>query len=147
MFTIINFVVLYLITPYSLIPIIFEIAIILIQLLKYFLNLNVSSNIIGKFKVWILAFCAVLTFFISEINMIEYPNIYLWLLLPAIIMELLTFISYILEFKYKNKKQNIINYNKKNEDKLHLLWFDPNFYEDHKNDTNLKDLYRIIKKQ
>ena len=48
LFTIVNFIVLYLITPYALIPILFEIAIIVIQFLKFALKLNVKSNIIGN---------------------------------------------------------------------------------------------------
>jgi len=167
LFTIINFVVLYLITPYALIPILFECLIVLIQFLKFSNNLNVQSNIIGKSKVWILAMCAVLTFLASDINSISFlslefrnevvnglsGNLYFWLLFPAILMELLTFISYILEI-FAPKKIKILNKSKKDLvipklegknawEKFKSIWLNPTFYNEHKNDANLKALWKL----
>lgn len=169
LFTIINFVVLFLITPYALIPILFEMAIVLIQFIKFSCNLNVQSNIIGKSKVWILAMCVVLTFLVSDINSVSFLSLefrttilnisdgtlYLWLLLPAIIMELLTFISYVLEI-FAPKKIKILNKGKKELkipelagkntwEKFKSIWLNPSFYNEHKNDANLKALWKLSK--
>lgn len=167
LFTIINFVLLYLITPYALIPIIFEILIIVIQLIKFNKNLNIKSNLVGKFKVWVLAICIVLTFFISDISSItilplefksfilDVPKerLYFSLLLPAIVMEFFTFISYIVDFIKNNKvecknKEKIdvkINDYKNNWDRYKNVWLSPEFYKEHKNDSNLKELRKLTK--
>lgn len=170
LFTIMNFVVLYLVTPYALIPIIFEVLIMLIQFIKFMKKLNVQSNIVGKFKVWVLALCVVVTFFASDISNISFltvsmkeyilnipsSNLYLILLLPAIIMEILTFISYGLEIIIPKKINNMNNINPK-ELKMPVLksdnvfvnfkniWLNPQFYKEHKNDTNLRDLRKLSK--
>ncbi len=166
LFTLVNFIVLYLITPYALIPILFELSIIVIQFLKFALKLNVKSNIIGKLKVWILAMCVVLTFLASDINsltfltseMREYilnipsSNLYFWLLFPAIIMELGTFISYILELfvikkikvlKCEQKELKMPNLKGNIWENFKEIWLNPEFYAEHKNDTNLKDLKKL----
>lgn len=169
LFTIINFIILYLITPYALIPIIIEILIVLVQTFKYNHNLNVQSNIIGKSKVWILAITVVLTFFCSDIESIsiisiEFKNyilnipnktLYLYLLMPAIIMEILTLFSYIFEICFPKNIEILVEKNKKIEmPKLNLeerkeyiknVWLNPEFYEKHKDDTNLKDLRKLSK--
>ena len=168
LFTIINFIVLYLITPYALIPIIIEILIVLVQIIKFNRKQNVQSNIIGKSKVWILALCVTLTFLVSDINSInllslEFRNSILnisdntlcfWLLLPAVIMEFLTLISYILE-GVNSKCLNVISDSQKDLKLPNLsnntwenfknVWLNPEFYEKHKNDTNLKDLKKLSK--
>jgi len=170
LFTIVNFIILYLITPYALIPIIIEILIVLVQMFKFSRNLNIQSNIIGKSKVWILAFSVVLTFFVSDINSLNFislelkewvlsipsSTLYLWLLAPTIVMELLTLFSYMFEICFpKNieiittKKEKIKNpklsYNER-KDYLKNVVFSPEFYEQHKNDTNLRDLRKLSKK-
>ncbi len=166
LFTIANFIVLYLITPYAIIPIVIELLIVLILLIKLKSNLNLKSNIIGKFKVWILAICIVLTFIISDINNINFISqnlksfinnlnsniLYLSLLAPSIIMEILTLISYILEIKMpKNiKKFDVIHkeieipkLGKNKWQNFKSIWLNPEFYEIHKNDTNLKKLIKL----
>ncbi len=169
LFTIINFIILYLITPYALIPIIIEILIVLVQAFKFSRNLNVQSNIIGKSKVWILAITVVLTFFCSDIESISFLSIefknyilnipdkslYLYLLMPAIIMEVLTLFSYIFEICFPKNIEILVEKNKKIEiPKLNLeerkeyiknVWLNPDFYEKHKNDTNLRDLRKLSK--
>ena len=167
LFTIINFIVLYLITPYAIIPIIFECLIIIIQLFKFNKNYNIRSNIIGKLKVWILAISLVLTFIISDINsltilpimlrekILNIPNktLYFYLLLPVIIIELFTFLSYIIEI-FKPINVNVVNHTKKEIkfkksnncwDNFKNVWLNPKFYDEHKNDTNLKDLRKLTK--
>lgn len=168
--TIINFIVLYLITPYSLIPIVFEVLITLVQFFKYHRNMNIKSNNIGKFKIWVLAICVVLTFFVSDISSISFLSInfketilainssklYFWLLFPAIMMEALTLLSYLLEMftpqnidflhyidiKYEEPKlkSKSIWENFKN------IWLNPEYYEKHKNDVYLRRLTKLRKK-
>lgn len=167
LFTLINFIVLYLITPYALIPIIFELLIILIQIIKFANKYNVKSNIIGKSKVWVLAISVVLTFFVSDINSFDLltenirnfishlpdSSLYFGLLLPAIIMEVLTFISYVLEM-FAPKQIKILN--KENKElkmpelkgkstwkNFKYIWLNPKFYQEHKDDTNLTDLRKL----
>jgi len=167
LFTIINFVILYLITPYALIPIIIEVLIVLVQLFKFNRNLNIKSNIFGKSKVWVLAISVVLTFFISDVNNISIlslelkkwimnipsSTLYLWLLVPTIIMELLTLFSYMFEIcfpknieiittKQEKIKSPKLNF-KERKEYLKNVVFSPEFYEKHKDDTNLKDLRKI----
>ena len=51
LFTLVNFIVLVLITPYASIPILLEISIVFILFIKFVLKQNIQSNIIGKLKV------------------------------------------------------------------------------------------------
>lgn len=168
LFTIINFVVLFLITPYALIPIIFEILIIIVQFIKYKKNMNVQSNIIGKAKVWVLAICVVATFMASDIANISFlslnfrnsilaiedSKLYFWLLFPATVMEIITFISYILESFLPNKE--ILTTKELNREKEELksqnmwenfkyIWLNPEYYEKHKNDAYLRKIVKIKK--
>ena len=171
MLTIANFILLYLITPYAIIPIIFEISVIIVQFYKYHKNINIKSNIIGKAKVWVLAICVVLTFFISDINSISFisesiknninsislDKMYFMLLLPAIIMEALTLISYILEIfspqnikiLYKDSKELEIPVMKDSNkwQKIKSIWLDPEYYQMHKNDSNLRKLTKAVKEK
>lgn len=169
LFTLMNFILLYLITPYALIPIIFELLIVLAQVLKFSNNYNVKSNIIGKSKVWVLAICVVVTFLASDVANITFlsgniksnielisSNHYLYLLLPAIIMEVLTLVSYIIEV-YNPKHIKILNKENKKLvipelkgnskwENFKYIWLNPEFYNEHKNDTNLKELYKLFKR-
>ena len=171
MLTIANFILLYLITPYALIPIIFELATVIVQYYKYRKNLNIKSNIIGKSKVWILAICIVLTFFISDINNLSFVssslknninsidsnNLYFMLILPAIIMEALTLISYVLEMfnpqnikiLYKDSKELDVPVMKDQSKwvKIKNIWLNPEYYQKHKNDSNLRKLTKVVKEK
>ncbi len=171
MLTIANFILLYLITPYAIIPLIFELSIVVVQYFKYRKNLNVKSNIIGKSKVWILAITIVLTFFMSDINNIPFlsaslknnissvnaDRLYFCLLLPTIIIEALTLISYVLEIFSPKNMQVLYNDNKevvvpslKNQSKwerIKNVWFNPDYYAQHKNDVNLRKLTKIKKEK
>lgn len=169
LFTIINFVVLYMITPYALIIIVIELLIVLTQLYKFNHHLNIQSNIFGKAKTWIIAACVILTFFISGcenapfvtnsfvsfVNGISNKLLYFILLSPAIIMEVLTLFSYMFEV---TKPENLKALNIKNDNKKRIrlkgknkvtyfkeVWFSPKFYQEHKNDVNLKDLRKLSK--
>ncbi len=167
--TIINFIILYLITPYAIIPIVFEILTVVIQFFKFSNNYNIKSNIIGKIKIWILAISLVILFIVSDITnatfiplyikefilSIPSQSLYLYILLPSIIMEVLTFTSYIFEMFRPSKKiveldayKNIDSSKYKNKTKKEYfkgIWFNPEFYQKHKNNTNLKDLWNLTK--
>ena len=171
MLTIANFILLYLITPYAIIPIIFELLVIIVQYYKFLKNLNIKSNIIGKSKLWILAISVVIMFFISDIDKISFisnsfkesilsanqSNLYFYLLLPTIIIEALTLISYVLEIFFpqnikilyeKTKEVEIPIVEGKNKwDNIKNIWFNPEYYQKHKNDSNLRKLTKVVKEK
>ena len=169
-FLIVNFIILYLITPYATIPIIIELSTTLLQFIKFNNNYNIKSNVFGKIKIWFLTASLVAVFIVSDITnaafvptfikefVLSHPinSVYFWTLFPAIVMELLTFISYAVEIFRPSKR--IVNLNieesklkekdfkgKKFKNYLKEIWLNPQFYEEHKNNTNLKDLWKITK--
>lgn len=155
--TLINFIILFFITPYAIIPIIFEFFIVLVQTYKYFNNYNVQSNAIGKLKVWILAITIMFVFLVSDINNLSFIPVhiqkyilsindyYFWILLPALVIELIALVSYILEIIYvDNKKYNVVV--AKSDSEGNHFWLDPDFYSLHKDDANLKELRKSNKK-
>lgn len=166
LFTIMCFIVLYLITPYSIIPIIFELLIVLVQFCKFKNNLNIQSNIIGKFKVWVLALSVVLIFFVSDINSISFlslefkefvltklaSNTFLILLIPVIVIESLTLLSYILEIftiekipmlNHESKELEVPKLKKNKWENFKMVWLNPEYYEKHKNDSYLRKLIKL----
>ena len=151
LFTLMNFIVLYLITPYAIIPIIIELLIVIVQVMKYHYNYNVQSNMVGKLKTWVLAISVILTFLVSDINRVSFislniknsinsmlPGLYFWLLVPSIIMGFLTLISYILEiFKADKKEIKEVKVETKNNGQstwknFKNIWLDPDYYLKHK---------------
>ena len=171
LFTVVNFIVLYiLIGDLALIPLLIELLICIVQFIKYKFNMNIKSNIVGKIKVWFLAFSIVLTFFatdisnisflteefINKVNSVDKNKLYLITLSPGIIMEFITLISYIGEFFFKKnieasmKKSSKVKRIKLTKDErlnyAKNVWFSPEFYMKHKDETNLKDL-RIEQKR
>ena len=165
LFTLMNFIVLYLITPYAIIPIIIELLIVLVQIMKYHYNYNVQSNMVGKFKTWVLAISVILTFLVSDINRVSFlsetikttingmlPDLYFWLLVPAIIMEALTLLSYIEEvFNGDNKKEVKVEVENKNTNQstwknFKNIWLDPDYYSKHKDDANIRKITKVSKK-
>lgn len=169
LFNIMNFIVLYLITPYSLFCILIELLIVIIQLFKFKKHLNIQSNIFGKIKMWFLAFSIILAYLVSAIdkltflsqNIINYihncnqERLYLIILLPAIIMEIITLLSYIIEIG-KPSNAEALKIEEGNKKRIKLkgknkiiyfkdVWFNPKFYEEHKNDINLRDLRKLSK--
>lgn len=152
LFTAVNYIVLYIIVgDIALIPLLIELLICIVQFMKYKFNMNIKSNIIGKVKVWFLALSIVLTFFVSDIDNLNNKNtLYLLTLSPGIIMEFITLISYIGEFFFKKNIEASMKKSTKSkrikltkEERLNYaknVWFSPEFYEKHKDETNLKDL-------
>ena len=168
LFTIVNYIVLFLITPYAIIPAIIELLTIILNFIKFNKNYNIQSNIIGKLKVWIIAASLVLSFFVSSINEINIipssfkntiigmnqSDLYFWLLLPAIIICSFSFISYVIEIFKPNKKVEFVVHDKKEVpvmtnnkgfEYFKNIWLSPEFYYSHHNDTNLKDLRKLTK--
>lgn len=170
LFTIVSFIVLYLtVGEIALVPVVIELLICIVQLIKFSFNMNIKSNVVGKFKVWILAICIVLAYFASDIenftilnpefikDISNIPNLYAYVLGPAILFELLTLISYLIEILFKKnieatkkepKKVGRIKL-KSSERKEYIknVWLSPEFYEAHKDEANLRELRKETKKK
>ena len=166
LFTFMNFIVLYLITPYAIIPIIIELLIVIVQAMKYHYNYNVQSNMVGKLKTWVLAISVILTFLVSDINRVSFislniknsinsmlPGLYFWLLVPSIIMGFLTLISYILEIFKADKKEikevkvEVKNTKESTWKNFKNIWLDPDYYLKHKDDANIRKVTKVPKKK
>ncbi len=159
-FVAMNFLILALITPWALVPVIFELGIAGIQYLKFKNNLNVQSNMVGKVKMWVIGLMVVisnlllsmdsLTFLgndlINKLASLKNNNIVKICLLPILLSEVLTLSSYIKE--YKDEKKEEVREVKKEEVKkeeeisndytLKEILFDPDIYKEYKNDSALK---------
>ena len=146
-FNIVNLIIFLTITPISLIPIFLEITIMIIQLYKYKNNMVVKTSIMGKIKMWI----AGITMFVSLL-LVEYihQKIYFaMLLIPLIIGESLTIVDYIKGIiEFKNRKIKII---KRRKEKFNMtlneMLFNTTFYEENKNDINIKTVCDILSKK
>ncbi len=128
------FLILLEITYLAVIPLIFEVLIIIINILRYKASQNVKVKNIGRIKMVILGITVVLAFLLSDIYNFEsiYPFIYLFSVL--IIFEIFTFISYLVHF-IKNLKDFEKNKSNISESK----WFSNEYYEKNKN-SNYKKL-------
>lgn len=170
LFTIVSFIVLYLIVgKIALVPVFIELLICIVQLIKFALNMNIKSNVVGKLKVWVLAICIVLTYFASDINnftilnpdiiddIANVENLYFYTLLPAILFEIITLISYIIEVMFQKNIEATLKEPKKvgrikltsEERKKYIqnVWLSPEFYEAHKDEANLRELRKETKKK
>lgn len=112
------------ITKLSIIPLIFEILIFLLSLLRFKFNQSMKTNNIGRTKMVVLAVTFILSFLLSDSLC---SNDYLILFMPLLVMEIFTFLSYLINFLKREKKlqKNIIEKRKNVKNKL----FDPEFYE------------------
>lgn len=159
-FLIINMLLLMSITNEAIIPIVLELSIALVQGYKYQKNMNIKANNVGKIKMWIagisisLAYLLVDKVFLNNIglsfiNDISQNILFLILLLPLIISEILTLGSYIKEYIDEMKKNTVKELEKKeNNDKKILeelknvsfkdLLFNHKYYEKYKDYGNLK---------
>lgn len=147
LFLIVNLLLLIKITPFTIIVILLELSIAIVQFLKYYHNFNVQANIIGKLKMWVAGIIITILYFLVDQNL--KTNSYNLVLLPLIIIELLTLGSYIWEFatnKGKISEQEVKK--RKDHEKvlsrelsnvgLTKLLFEPAIYEKYKNEGNLK---------
>lgn len=164
-FLVINLLLLMSISPYSIILIIFELTIALIQSVKYNIGMNIKSNIFGKIKMWVAGLVISFIYLLTDNRFIHYLNLkdisnktIFILLLPLFIIEIITIISYIIEyFSDKNKlDKKIVTKRKKEEERLYQeiknvsfkdLMFDHNYYEKYKDYGNLKLLKSLTKKK
>ena len=164
-FLVINLLLLMSISPYAIILIIFELTIALIQSIKYNVGMNIKSNIFGKIKMWVAGLIISLWYLLTDYKVIHHFNInnlnnktFLIIFIPLFIIEVITIISYIIEyFSDKNKlDKKIIAKRKKEEEKLYKeiknvsfwdLMFEHDYYEKYKDYGNLKLLRSLTKKK
>ena len=110
-FLVINMLLLMSISPYALILVIFELLIALIQSIKYNVGMNIKSNIFGKIKMWVAGLIISLWYLLTDYKVIHHFNLnnlnnktFLIIFIPLFIIEVITIISYIIEyFSDKNK--------------------------------------------
>ena len=164
-FLVINLLLLMSISPYAIILIIFELTIALIQSIKYNIGMNIKSNIFGKIKMWVAGLIISLWYLLTDYKVIHHFNLnnlnnktFLIIFIPLFIIEVITIISYIIEyFSDKNKlDKKIIAKRKKEEEKLYKeiknvsfwdLMFEHDYYEKYKDYGNLKLLRSLTKKK
>ena len=164
-FLVINLLLLMSISPYAIILIIFELTIALIQSIKYNIGMNIKSNIFGKIKMWVAGLIISVWYLLTDYKVIHHFNInnlnnktFLIIFIPLFIIEVITIISYIIEyFSDKNKlDKKIIAKRKKEEEKLYKeiknvsfwdLMFEHDYYEKYKDYGNLKLLRSLTKKK
>ncbi|MEG0794411.1 MAG: CDP-alcohol phosphatidyltransferase family protein [Bacilli bacterium] len=110
-FNLVNFGILLSITPLAIIPIIIELGIIVVQKKKYQEKMNVKSNMTGKLKMWVAAITVILSYFLVDLNSLNFMSTELITkiseinpsllfgatITPLIISEVATFLSYINE--------------------------------------------------
>ena len=153
------------ISPYAIILIIFELTIALIQSIKYNIGMNIKSTIFGKIKMWVAGLIISLWYLLTDYKVIHHFNLnnlnnktFLIIFIPLFIIEVITIISYIIEyFSDKNKlDKKVIAKRKKEEEKLYKeiknvsfwdLMFEHDYYEKYKDYGNLKLLKSLTKKK
>ena len=145
LFLIVNLIILFYITPLTLIIVILELGIFIILTMKYRNNLNVKSNNFGKVKMWVAGITICLMYIFGSGNNIKN----LLILLPLIIIEIITFISYVIEYKKEknNINKTILNIKINKNMSLKYMLFNHEFYEKYKDDGNLRLLRGIAKRE
>lgn len=104
-FLVMNMILLMSISPIAIIIIIFELAIFCIQSFKYSKGLNIKSNKYGKIKMWVAGIVISLSYLLTDEYFLNLVNIkanglswFIFLFIPLFISELVTFISYLIEY-------------------------------------------------
>ena len=175
-FLIVNMILLMSITPLAIVPIILELGIAGVQSLKYQHNLNVQSNIFGKVKMWVAGLTITVTYLLTDPTFINYLGsslatkivdlgdlkVFGITLAPLVLSELLTLGSYIKEFKDETKEEKEVKEeikvteNKQRQEELEAyiadmdlkdMLFNHDFYENFKNEGNLKLIRSLAKKK
>lgn len=171
-FTVANLFVLLTITKFALIPILFEVAIVTIQSIKYHNNINVQSSMAGKIKTWIIALTVIVLYLLTDIEHITFlspnfvnnvmsmdQNMLIGILsIPIIVFEILTIISYLIFLQDYNPHEKVEMPNieillKKPvtfKDKLYnfyTIWFDYQFYLKYKDSAGLKNILKQVKQK
>ncbi|MBE6148678.1 MAG: hypothetical protein E7167_04265 [Firmicutes bacterium] len=168
MFSVANLIVLFTITKYAIVPILFEAAIIVIQTIKYHRNENVQSSKVGKLKTWIISLTVITLYLLIDIRSLTFlpasfirgvlnlNQVHLFgvTFIPLYIFEVLTLLSYLKFLKHPVEK---IKYPKikiklkpattfKNKiDNFCTLWLNNEFYEKYKDCAGLKQIKKSIK--
>ena len=127
-----NFVVLITlldISKIAYIPLVIEILITIINMLKFKFNQNVKTAEVGRVKMVVFAITVILTFLLS--NLMNESIYFILLYIPLTIASLTTLLKYAKDF-FRNDKnmQHKIYKNRKN---LYEKMFDNEFYEENKN--------------
>ena len=113
--------------------------------MKYRNNLNVKSNNFGKAKMWVAGITICLMYIFGSGNNIKN----LLILLPLIIIEIVTFFSYVIEYKKEknNINKTILNIKINKNMGLKYMLFNHEFYEKYKDAGNLRLLRGIAKRE
>ena len=169
-FSVANLLVLLTITKFAIIPILFELAIVTIQTIKFKKNVNIQSSLAGKIKTWIIALTVITFYLVADIRNITFlssnfinnvvnmnQDLLIGILsIPLFIFEILTLISYLkflknYDFNHKVEGPNIEVYLKKPnnfKDKLNnflQVWFNYDFYMKYKDSAGLNDILKQVK--
>lgn len=170
-FSVANLIVLFTMTKFAIVPIIFEIAIIIIQTIKYHRNENIQSSRCGKLKTWVMSLTVIVLYLLVDIKSVTIlPDTFVNYIaslnqvtllgvafIPLYIFEVLTVISYLFFIK-GDKHNNEVEIPKvdiklkpatsvKNRfDNFVLMWLNPTFYERYKDCAGLKQIHLSIKK-
>ena len=172
LFTCANLLVLLSVTNFAIIPIFFEIIIVIIGVVRYKKNINVQSTKMGKIKTWVMGLTVIAVYlainldnltrifgfnFINHINQIDKTLLYLIIFMPLYVFELLTVISYLkfLDTYNPNEKVKIpkIPFKLKPENSFKnrwynfkTVWLNNPFYEQFKDYNAQRDIMQILKK-
>ncbi|MBR4231319.1 MAG: CDP-alcohol phosphatidyltransferase family protein [Bacilli bacterium] len=169
-FTVANLLVLLTITKFALIPIFFEIAIVIIQTVKFGKGINVQGSMTGKIKTWIIALTVIALYlvtdikhifflsnsFINKISSLKQDLLIGFLSIPIMVFEVLTIISYLLFLKTYNpiEKKDIPNIDtflikpKNSKDKINnylTVWLNYDFYLKYKDSCGLNSILKQVK--
>lgn len=170
-FSVANLIVLFTMTKFAIVPIIFEIAIIIIQTIKYHRNENIQSSRCGKLKTWIMSLTVILLYLLVDIKSITIlPDTFInWIsslnqvtllgivFIPLYTFEVLTVISYIFvpigEMNKEIKEMPKVDIKLKPATSIKnrlsnfvTMWLNPEFYEKYKDCAGLKEIHLSIKK-
>lgn len=167
LFTIANLIVLVTITKYAIIPILFEVGIVVIQYIKYSNNINVQSSKIGKIKTWIIGITVIVLYLVTDISSLSFLNnsfIYKIetmnqntllgiIFIPLYLFEILTLISYLKVEKLPKrpelekidiKLKKVHNF-KDSFDNFCTIWLNHDFYIKYKDCAELKTIRKYLK--
>ena len=172
LFSAANLIVLLAITKYTWFPILCEAGIVGVQAIKFSANGNVQSSKMGKIKTWIISLTVILLYFVCDISKIGFlpdklinfisginsDTLYLIILIPLYVFELMALWSYVKtakvytkEEKELTKKINVKLIKENNfKDKLvnfYNVWMNNDFYEKYKDKAGYKDILKEVKRR
>lgn len=162
-----NLIILFNVTKYSIISIVLEILVVIIQFVKFQKNINIQSSKLGKIKTIVMSVTVILVYLITDINKLTFlssnvisyvnsHNLYLYLFIPLYIFQILTLYSYLKFLKTYDKKEvkqipKVDIYLKpkttiKNRiSNFCTIWLNNEFYEKYKDSEGLKAIRNEIK--